>query len=149
MQPTQKTVRLISGDAKKTKMAKYWLEFSDEYKKSPLSSWVHRPLDAETWLAAKKYDPPLPKKDIDKGYIIYKIEYKGCEFRFSSLEEIEHCISVFSEKALKTTRELSHSSWVNGSQHNHWLTKWPGHAKSYKDRQEIIKLLNKVKGLNT
>lgn len=129
-------------------MAKYWLEFSEEYKESPLSSWVHVPVDAETWTSAKEYNPPLPKKHIDKGYIIYKIDFKGCIFSYSSLEEIEHCISVLSPKAMKTTRELALNSWVNGYQHTHWLTKWPGNAKSFKDRQEIIKLLNKVKKLN-
>jgi hypothetical protein len=129
-------------------MAKYWLEYSEEYKESPLSHWVHKPLDADIWRNASTFEPPLPKKHIDKGYIIYKIEHRGCVFRYSSVEEIEHCIFVFSEKALKTTRELALNSWVNGYQHKHWLTKWPGHLKSYKDRKKIIKLLNKVKLLN-
>jgi hypothetical protein len=128
-------------------MTKYWLEYSETYKESPLSFWVHRPLGSEVWQDANNYEPPLPQKDVDKGYKIYKIEYKGCEFFYSSLQEIEHCISVLDNKALKTTRELAGNSWVKGYQHMHWLTKWPGNLKSYKDRQEIIKLLNKVKKL--
>ena len=71
-------------------MAKYWLEFTEEYQSSPLSSWAHEPVDAETWLSASEYSPPLPKKHIDKGYVIYIIEYKGCVFSYSSLEEIDY-----------------------------------------------------------
>jgi len=129
-------------------MAKYWLEYTEKYEESPLSFWVHKPIDADIWKDANKFDPPLPNKIIGKGYKIYKIEYKGCEFCYSSLEEIEHCISVLGNKVLKTTRELANNSWVKGYQHLHWLTKWPGNHKSYKDRQEMIKLLNKVKKLS-
>ena len=126
-------------------MAKYWIELSEKYIASPLSFWVHAPVDSDIWREATKFDPPLPEQDSERGYKIFKIEYKGCIFSFSSLDEIEHCIDVLSPKAMKTIRELSLNSWVNGYQHMHWLTKWPGNAKSYKDRQEIIRLLNKVK----
>lgn len=130
-------------------MTKYWVEYSDTFTPSPLSSWVHRPTDSEVWDQASKFDPPLPKKSIDKGYPNYKIEYRGSVFSFSSLEEIDHCISIFKRKALPTTHELASNSWMKGYQHLHWLSKWPGNLKSFKDREAIIKLLEKVKEINT
>lgn len=130
-------------------MAKYSIVFTEEYKKSSLSFWVHEPLDAEVWNDATQYKPPLPKKVIGSGYKVYKIEHKGCEFIFSSIEEVEHCITLLSPKVLKTTRDLADNSWVKGYQHMHWLSKWPGKLKSHKDRQAIVKLLNKLKELDT
>ena len=47
-------------------------------------------------------------------------------------------------KLLPTTHELASKSWMEGWQHLHWLSKWPGNIKSFKDRAAIIKLLNNV-----
>ncbi len=126
-------------------MAKYWIEYSDTYTASPLSSWVHRPIDNKVWDQASQFVPELPKKILDKGYPIYKIVHKGYELHFSSKEEIDHCISILSKKILPTTQELASKSWMKGYQHLHWLSKWPGKIKSFKDRETIVKLLKKVK----
>ena len=125
-------------------MTKYWVEYSEKYIASPLSCWVHQPVDSEVWNDASKYEPTLPKKLANKGFPIYKIEYKGCVLSFSSPEEIEHCISIFKRKVLPTTYELASKSWMKGFQHLHWLSKWPGNIKSFKDREAIIKLLKKL-----
>lgn len=125
---------------------KYWIEYTEQYEQSPLSFWVHYPVERGIpWVEAKKYVPSLPNKVIGKGYILYKVEHKGSVLVFSSLEEIEHCIEVLSKKVLPTTRNLANQSWVEGYQHLHWLTKWPSHIKKEKDRAKIIALLRKVK----
>lgn len=128
---------------------KYWIEQTKRYKKSPLSIWVHRPVGSNIWLEANEYNPPLPIKGINNLFSIFKIEHKGVEFSFSSLEEIEHCIEVLAKKILPTTNELANNSWLKGYQHLHWLTKWPSDLKSFKDRQKIVNLLVKVKKINT
>jgi len=130
-------------------MAKYWIDYSDSFSPSPLSFWVHKPLDAEVWSDAVEFEPPMSSKVIDKGFPEFKIEHKRHILVFSSLDEIEHCINVLSKKVLPTTNELANSSWMEGYQHLHWLTKWPGDIKSYKDRIAIVKLLEKLKCLKT
>ena len=84
-----------------------------------------------------------------KYWIDYSESFSSSPLEFSSMDEIEHCIDVLSKKVLPTTNELAHGSWVEGYQHLHWLTKWPGDIKSYKDRMAIAKLLGKLKSLNT
>ncbi|MBL4868367.1 MAG: hypothetical protein JKY67_18530, partial [Pseudomonadales bacterium] len=110
---------------------------------------VHRPLDSDVWEEATRYEPNLPKKIVNKGYAVYKIEYKGYEFTFSSIAEINHCVSVFENKILPTTYELASNSWMKNFQHVHWLSTWLGKLKSFNHRQAIIKLLNKVKNETT
>jgi hypothetical protein len=130
-------------------MAKYWIDYSESFSSSPLSFWVHKPVDSEIWNDATKFEPSMPSKVMGKGFPEFKIEHKGHILEFSSIDEIEHCIDVLSNKVLPTTNELAHGSWVEGYQHLHWLTKWPGDIKSYEDRMAIVKLLGKLKGLNT
>ncbi|MGH1429007.1 MAG: hypothetical protein ACRBEE_13790 [Arenicella sp.] len=128
-------------------MTKYWKEYSKEYVISPVSTEVHRPIDSDVWLTATEYDPPLPKAEVGKGFTLYFVEIKGWVLQFSSLNEIEHCITVLSNRNLPTTYELSQKSWCKGYQHSHWLTKFPGALKSVRNRMQIVKLLNKVKML--
>ena len=130
-------------------MAKYRIEYSETFEPSPLSRWVHQPLDSDIWSNATEYQPKFPSKVIGKGYLSYIIEHKGIEFIFRSKAEIDHCISIFEKKVLPTTHELAKKSWMNGYQHIHWLSKWPGAFKSFKDREAIIRLLKKVKNENT
>jgi hypothetical protein len=110
-----------------------------------LSSDVHRPLDCEHWAGATRYDPPLPKSVVGEGFKNFKIEVKGYVLNFSSIEEIDHCIELFSNKVLPTTYQMSQNSWTKGFQHTHWLSKFPGDLKSFKNREIIIKLLGKLK----
>ena len=130
-------------------MAKYRITYSDIFEPSPLSCWVHKPLDQNVpWLSAAEYDPKLPSKIIGKGFPVYVIEHKGYELKFCSTEEIDHCISVLKNKILPTTYQLANNSWMKGYQHLHWLTTWPSNLKDFKNRETIIKLLKKVKSEN-
>lgn len=129
-------------------MTKYWIEYTEDYTPGPLSCLAHRPVDSEVWGQACIFNPPPPEKITNKGFPIYKIEYKGSVFSFSSVEEIDHCISVFRRKVLPATHELASNSIMKGYQHLHWLSKWPSNFKSFKDRQAIIKLLEKVKEIS-
>jgi len=126
-------------------MSKHWIEYTKEYCPSPLSSEVHIPLDCEYWNGATKYDPPLPASVVGEGFKNYRIEVKGFVLAFSSMEEIDHCIEIFSQRNLPTTTQMSQRSWAKGYQHTHWLTKFPGALKPFKQRSVIIKLLNKFK----
>ena len=108
---------------------------------------MHAPVDSKTWSKATEFIPPLPQPRTEQGFPIYKIEVKGWELQFSSIEEIDHCSEILSQKNMPTTQTLAANSWMEGYQHLHWLSKLPGELKSYKARQEIVKLLGKVRKL--
>ena len=120
-------------------MAKYWVGYTEKFKQSPVTCWVHKPIDSDGWISATKFEPSLPQKISGKGYPVYKIEYKGYELVFSTKWEIEHCISVLNKRVLPTTYKLAKESWMKGYQHIHWLTKWPSGISKYKDRLAIVK----------
>jgi hypothetical protein len=108
---------------------------------SPLSFWVHKPLDADTLDRASVFEPPMPGPVPGKGYPVYEIEYRGHTLFFCSTSEIRHCINILSEKVLPTTQSLAMKAGYPGYQHLHWLATWPGDIKSWKDRNELIKSL--------
>ena len=123
-------------------MSKTTVSYAKEKKASPLSFWVHKPVEnGIPWLQASKYDPPLPAAIVGRGYPVYKIEYRGHELIFISAAEIMHCMEVLSHKVLPSTFELANASGYADYQHTHWLATWPGEIKSWKDRQEIIRHL--------
>ena len=125
-------------------MSKIYVEYYKERVTSPLSFWVHKAVDSQAWLDAKKYDPPMPKPTVGKGYPKYQIEYRGHILFFISKEEITHCIDILSQKVLPTTRALANDAGYPDWQHIHWLSKWPGDIKSWKDRQRIVQLLEEL-----
>jgi len=120
-----------------------------EYKKhrvtTPMSFWVHKPVDSEIWSEAAVFESPMPGPVIGKGFPVYELQYRDNTLVFGSKTEIDHCISVLSKKVLPTTRELAEEGGYAQYQHLHWLSKWPGDVKSWKDRQKIVKLLRALR----
>lgn len=49
----------------------------DAYETTPISFWVHRPLDADAWPNAKRFDPPLPAPVPGLGYLQLVVEFEG------------------------------------------------------------------------
>lgn len=127
-------------------MAKYRVVYSEDFVRSPISPWIHKPLDSDVWGNATRYEPPLPREIPGKGYPHYVLAYKGVELTFSSLQEIDHVIEVFSKPNMPTTTALSRRSpWMRGYKHLHWLTRLPAKLKNQKDRAEIVRLLELLK----
>jgi hypothetical protein len=120
------------------------LDFSAEPVVSPLTFWVHKGVDAEVWSQATVFEPPLPGPLSGKGYARYTIQYRDQEFYFASLDELEHCMAVLSQKVLPTTRRLADKAGFPSHQHLHWLSKWPAGLKSWKERQVIVRLLDEL-----
>ncbi len=107
---------------------------------------MHRPIDSDVWREATNYEPPLPEKVPGKGYPRYVLEFRGEEFVFSSIPEIDHVIEVLSLPNMPTTTALSRKSpWMRGYKHLHWLTRWPARLKNRKDRVEIVRLLKRLR----
>ena len=123
-------------------MTRYRIIYADEYVSSPVSPWVHSPVDSPVWREATRYEPPMPENVPGRGFTRYLLEYRGEEFVFSSVPEIDHVIEVLSLRNLPTTTALSRKSpWMRGYKHLHWLTRWPARLKNRKDRAEIVRLL--------
>ena len=60
-------------------MKKWRIEFTEEYKPSPLSFWVHKHLDNEVWPHAKQYEPALPTGIPTKGFPRLIVDALGVE----------------------------------------------------------------------
>ncbi|MDN3382491.1 hypothetical protein QL995_07375 [Pseudoalteromonas sp. APC 3358] len=127
------------------RVSKITVEYSIDRVSSPLSFWVHKALDSDvSWSDSTKYLPSLAPLVLGKGYPTFGLEYRGHFLYFCSKEEIVHCIDVLSHKVLPSPKRLTEIAGHSGYKHLHWLTKWPGDIKAWKDRQLIIKSLNKL-----
>ncbi len=125
-------------------MPKVNIRYCQDRVKSPLSFWVHKPLDADVWENAILHEPAMPAAIIGKGFPLYEIVYRRHTLIFASIDEIKHCIEILSNKILPTTYSLASQAGYPAYQHLHWLSQWPGEIKSWKDRQAIIKLLEQL-----
>ncbi|MGV3585525.1 MAG: hypothetical protein ACO1OF_00870 [Adhaeribacter sp.] len=110
-----------------------------------MAYWVHIEQDNQHWLDAEAYNPPAPKSDLRALYKIYKVEIDGFTFRFSSLEQLEHCIKILSMQSLPTASALSEIRPDNEGPNAHWLSILPAHVKSWRYRQKAVKYLSKVR----
>ena len=122
-------------------MKKHWIEYREKWMASPISYWVHREKDSQYWREATKFDPPLPRPIPGEGYSYYYVEIDGFTFGFASFAEIDHCITILSQKLLPTTpslREARDTTLLN----RHWLSRLPGKVKSWKYRQKAVKYLS-------
>lgn len=125
-------------------MKKYWIEYSDTWKNVPMAYWVHKEIDSLNWYNAEEFLPLAPVKGINEKYEIYNVEIDGFTFIFSSKEQIEECINVFSKKLLPTTIELSKNRTNNHGPNSHWLSRLPEYVKNWKYRQKVVKYLKKL-----
>lgn len=119
-------------------MKKWRIEYRSSYTETPLSFWVHKQQDHETWRLATKFDPELPRALPCKGYPLLVVSVFGYELQFASVAEIEHFIDVISQKNLPTTLQLSKKRGENFGPNSHWLSRLPGNLKSWAKRSRII-----------
>ena len=120
---------------------KVWMEYRPERVKSPLSFWVHKPLDADIWNDASEHDPPMPRGALGQGWPIYLVEHRGQELYFASLDEIDHAMKVLGQKNLPTTRKLAEQAGSPKFQHEHWLTKLSKFWKPWNTREFLVRRL--------
>lgn len=122
-------------------MKNWRIEYSKEYRPSPLSFWVHRHLDNEVWSQATEFDPSLPKPILLKGYPVLVVDALGVELRFSSIEEVEHFLEVVSARNMPTPIQLSKQRNVNYGPNGHWLSRLPAKMKPWRKREKFIPIV--------
>ncbi|MFA8435445.1 MAG: hypothetical protein ACEPOZ_13075 [Marinifilaceae bacterium] len=125
-------------------MKNFWIEYDQDWMNYPLAFWVHQGENRKDWKASRFFDPPAPKREINKGYPIYCVEVGGYVFRFSSLEQMDHCINILSRKLLPTTIALSKQRGEGIDPSTHWLSQMPKEVKSWKFREKATRYLKEV-----
>lgn len=130
-------------------MKKWRIEYREEFEPSPLSFWVHKHLDGDSWPDATKYEPRLPGAVPAKGYPVLIVTFSGVELRFSSLEEVEHFIDVIRQKNMPTSMQLAAKRDTSYGPNGHWLSRLPAKLKSWKNREKVIPVIQEgLLGLN-
>ena len=122
-------------------MKKWRIEYSDAFKPSPLSFWVHRNLDGESWLRATRYEPGLPKPVPARGFPILIVDVAGVELRFSSVEEVEHFLAVVGQKNMPTPSRLSRQRHTSHGPNAHWLSRLPAELKPWRKREKLVPIV--------
>jgi len=120
-------------------MKKWRIEFTEEYKPSPLSFWVHKHLDNEVWPHAKQYEPALPTGIPTKGFPRLIVDALGVELDFASVEEVEHFLDIVSQKNMPASTQLSQKREVTYGPNGHWLSSLPAKLKPWSKREKYIK----------
>jgi hypothetical protein len=115
------------------------------YEATPLSFWAHRHLDADAWVNAKQFDPPLPGPVPGQGWAQLVVEFDGITLRFSSSAELNHFIDVLSRNPLPTTKRLSELRGTTLGPNSHWLSRLPSRAKPRDFRERLIAYLGRVR----
>ncbi len=105
--------------------------------RTPVSRFVHRPLDGAFHTAAQ-FDPPFPPPVPGQGHPLWTLEHRGHELHFASPDEMAHVAEVLGARVLPKPRVLgAEQSAVN----SHWLSRMDKAWLSWKVRQEIVRRL--------
>ncbi|MBI1400130.1 hypothetical protein [Hyphomonas sp.] len=116
------------------------LEHVAEPPRTPVSRFVHRPLDGP-FHTASQFEPPFPAPVAGKGYPLWTLEHRGHELNFASPEEMAHVAEVMGQRVLPKPRVLgAEQSAVN----SHWLSRMDKAWLSWKVRQEIVRKLTEA-----
>lgn len=131
-------------------MKRFWIDYHDTKQYSQMTFWVHEAVGAEEVEARdRQYDPPMPAKRPFKGFPVFNVEVDGFTFKFASLHELRHCIDTFEKKVLPqtvydSTTKVELDPAFDGWANQHWLSRLPGHVKSWKYRQKAVAYLRKA-----
>ena len=113
------------------------LEFVAEPPRTPVSRFVHAPLDGAPHTASK-FEPPFPLPLPGKGYPLWILEHRGHELRFASPQEMAHVADVLCARVMKRPRELG---LAQSAVNSHWLSRMDKAWLGWKVRQEIVSRL--------
>ncbi len=125
-------------------MKKWRIEYNPEYTETPLSFWVHKHLDHEVWIYANEFEPALPKAIACKGYPMLIVSMLGVELKFASVAEVEHFLTVISQKNMPTTQHLTRKRSSHFGPNRHWLSRLPSAIKPWTKRGRIIPVVEKA-----
>jgi len=121
------------------------ITFHERWTPSPLSYWTHIEAEDRPWGEATTFTPPLPKPVPGRGYPRFLVEVDGVTFQFASLDELQRCIDILSQKLLPTTMRLAAERGGCAQEKPvasmHWLSQLPLKAKPWRYRAKAVKYL--------
>ncbi len=123
-------------------MKRYWIEFTDSWRRGPMTFWVHRAADGKPWHRAQRFNPPVPRLVPSQGYPYFIVELDGFTFEFASLYEIDFCIARLGQRHLPNTERETRGISGPGA---YWQNKLPKEALSWRYRQKVVKYLAKCR----
>jgi hypothetical protein len=124
-------------------MKRYYVCYTDEWKRGPMTFWVHIEADGHPWYMAERFLPPVPAPVPGKGFPYFFVEVDRFTFEFASLQELDVCIDTLSKKMLPSThRETQARSTGPGK---HWLNKMPGWTHPWRYRVNAVKVLREAR----
>jgi hypothetical protein len=119
-------------------MKRCWIEYTAEWRRGPMTFWVHRAADGEPWHCAREFDPPSPAPVPGRGYPFFFVELDGFTFQFASLDELEFCVARIGQRHLPDTdRETAGRSGPGA----YWQNKLPKSTLSWRYRQKAVRYL--------
>jgi hypothetical protein len=119
-------------------MKRHWIEYRETSPRCPMTYWVHHQVGESD---AQEYDPPKQAVVPGRGYPLFKVEFDGFIFEFSSLAEIRVCVEILGKKLLPRTIDLSRERGTGVGPNSHWLSRLPAHTKSWKYREKAVTYL--------
>lgn len=126
-------------------MKKFEITFKALYPETPLTFWVQIQKLEGGAFDVNSFEPPLSKVIGGKGFSELKVNFLGVDFRFSSVHELAHFISVMEKRNLPTTMSLSLKRNAGIGPNGHWLSRLPSRLKPWRQRVRLVKLLKIAK----
>ena len=118
-------------------------EYTEHWRRGPMTFWVHVEADGRHWREAKESNPPAPRPVPGKGYPYYFVEVDGFTFEFASLDEMDVCIETLSQKLLPSTQRETNARGTGPSPH--WLNRLPAGTHSWRYRKKAVGVLREAR----
>jgi len=134
-------------DARKAPGNRAWVEWSDHFRPSHVSPWVHHAVTpGVAWNRAAEYDPPFPPHVPGKGHPVIQVTFGGILLRFASLAEIDHVIRVFEAPKLPDPGAVARRFIELGRleerfAREHWLDRLPRDVRYVAFRRQCAEFL--------
>ena len=108
--------------------------------RSPVSLAVHRQPEGTYWYNTRREDftPPIPRKELRKGFPRWEIEHQGRVLFFASREEVVHAIDVLGQRVLPRPQDLQGDGSFGGK---HWISRIHKSWTPWKVRQRLVRKL--------
>lgn len=127
-------------------MKRHWIEYVADSPVCPMTYWVHRELDSESWYEATQFDPPRQPVVPGRGYPIFRIEYDRVEWEFASFAEMSACHDTLSQKLLPRSLDLARQRSPQAGPNRHWLSRLSSDAKPWSYREKFVHYLDRAVG---
>lgn len=126
------------------KPPRHWIEFAEKWRCCPMAFWVRSAVKGTGWYVAEEYASPAPSPVPHRGYAIYCVEIGRHVLRFSSVQQLAHCIEVLGSNPMPTPSRLSQLRGTSKGPNSHWLSRLPVELKSPRKRPRVADALRQA-----